>query len=201
MHGRDVINVRFAKLIAHGVKLTPKRFDHIHLNGLKIIQIRLGRREKSIAVDGAKNILYLLGDEIGHFNRRHPLRYIHGRRYHMNVSNVRRVVNALGSRPLLGTSFRDLYKLFVKLVLANPVKAKRKFPHGIPDAAKRKVEFKIGFDRLRADQFVWNVLNGHSCKVRWFPSYDALEDFLRGRGMRGKLFRSYEEFVLWKYGE
>jgi hypothetical protein len=115
---------------------------------------------------------------------------------------MRYVVKTLDKTMLVkGIPLGRLYEILVKLVRKNPEQAKRKFPHGIPDAANRKVEFKIGLDRLHGSQFVWNVLNGHDSKVRWFPSYDAIEDFIQGRKSKGKIFRSYKEFILWKYGQ
>jgi hypothetical protein len=129
--------------------------------------------------------------------RKNPLRHA----YQRHVSEMRYVIRELGGEPAKLASLSELYKSLVCIVKRKPNYAKKKFSYGVPDAIKHKVEFKIGLDRLHTSQFVWNILNGHNCKVRWFPSYDALEDHLRGRKSKGKVFRSYREFILWKYGQ
>jgi len=131
------------------------------------------------------------------YYRKNPLRHAHQR----HAYEMRFVLKALGVKSLKMSSLSELYESLVRSVRRNPKKAKRLFPFGIPDAVEHKTEFKIGLDRLHKSQFVWNILNGLKCKVRWFPSYDALESFLRGRKSKGKLFRSYKEFILWKYGQ
>jgi hypothetical protein len=114
---------------------------------------------------------------------------------------MRFVLKALGGKPPKKAALSELYGALVEQVKKNPSKARKMFPHGIPDAVRHKTEFKIGLDRLHKSQFVWDILNGHMCKVRWFPSYDALEDSIQGRKSKGKKFRSYKEFILWKYGQ
>jgi hypothetical protein len=112
---------------------------------------------------------------------------------------MRNILKTLGEKPPRNVPPEFLYDLLVQVVLKDPIEAKRKYPFGIPDAKNLKVEFKIGFDRLHNSQFIWNILNNHNCKVRWFPSYDALEESLRGSSYKGRIFESYRDFVLWKY--
>jgi hypothetical protein len=114
---------------------------------------------------------------------------------------MRHVIRTLGGKTPRAASSKELYSMLVKLVQKDRVTAKRKFPFGIPDAKNLKVELKIGFDRLHKSQFIWNILNGHDCKIRWFPSYDALERAIRGKLGVGKIFRSYRDFILWEYGK
>jgi hypothetical protein len=93
-----------------------------------------------------------------------------------------------------------LYDTMVQTVKSNPVKASELFLHGKPDASNIKTEFKVGFDRICRHQFVWNILNGYDCAIRWSASYDDIELALRGGINKTKLFNTYKDFVLWKYG-
>jgi hypothetical protein len=112
---------------------------------------------------------------------------------------MRYVIKTLGGIPPKNVAQGCLYDLLVDIVLKDEVTAKKKFPFGIPDAKNSKVEYKIGFDRLHRSQFIWNILNGHNCKIRWFPTYDDLEESLLGHSSNGKLFDSYKDFILWQY--
>lgn len=128
---------------------------------------------------------------------KHPSRYAHQR----HISEMKRAIYEISKqRPARLTSLEDVYDILVKVVQSNKRAAKKKFPHGIPDASESNVEFKVGFDRLHAGQFVRNILLGQTAKVRWFPSYDSIEKkFQTGRD-DSKVFQSYKEFILWRYG-
>lgn len=99
-----------------------------------------------------------------------------------------------------GMSLGDLYDVMVSVIRKKPILSSKKFPFGKPDAVNSKIEWKFGFDRLRGCQFVWNVLNGFNCKVRWAPSCDEFEKCIQGRKNSSRLFKSYRDFVIWKYG-
>jgi hypothetical protein len=135
--------------------------------------------------------------QVREWKRKHPAR----KARQGQQENMRFVIRTLGMEAPLNVSSDVLYDLLVQTVLKDPAVSKEKFPFGKPDARNRKVEYKIGFDKLHKSQFIWNILNGHDCRIRWFPSYDALEDAIEGRPFEGKIFRTYRDFILWEYGE
>jgi hypothetical protein len=128
---------------------------------------------------------------------KHPTRYAHQR----HVSEIKwAIYKILGERPKRLTSLEDLYPLLVTAVKTNRRKAKERFPHGIPDAENFNVEFKVGFDRLHSGQLVRDILFGQRTKVRWFPSYDSIEKKFKTGVDDSKVFQSYKDFILWRYG-
>lgn len=127
---------------------------------------------------------------------KHPTQYAHQR----HSSEIRRVIFEITKERPKGLSLEALYNLMVRVVRENKIKAARKFPHGIPDAEKSNVEFKIGLDRLHAGQLVKNILCGQKFQVRWFPSYDSIEKMFQTGEDESKVFQSYKEFILWRYG-
>jgi hypothetical protein len=128
---------------------------------------------------------------------KHPTRYAHQR----HTSEIKRAIYEItGERSQRGTSLENLYSLLIEVVKKNRIKAKKKFPHGIPDAEKSGVEFKIGLDRLHAGQLVRNILLGQKTRVRWFPSYDSIEKKFQTDRDDSKVFQSYKDFILWRYG-
>jgi hypothetical protein len=96
-------------------------------------------------------------------------------------------------------SLEDSYDMMVSVVQENREVAATKCAGGLPDAKNLKVEYKIGLDRIRANQLIWNVLNGHDCKIRWVLSYDDIERTLCGGVDNSVLFDSYRDFIMWRY--
>lgn len=119
-------------------------------------------------------------------------------RHSTEMRDVIRIIT--GVNPNRGVPLEDLYDSMVKAIKKNPSKAAKKFPFGKPDATKLKTEWKLGFDRLRSCQFVWNILNGADCKVRWASSCDELEKAITGKKNDSRVFKSYRDFVVWGYG-
>jgi hypothetical protein len=117
------------------------------------------------------------------------------------ASEIRRVIFILTGKSIQkGMDIGSLYDSMVSTIKKTSLKAANKFPFGRPDALIFKTEWKFGLDRLRSNQFVWNVLNGFDCKVRWASSCDVFEDSFNGHKNKSRLFNSYREFVVWEYG-
>ncbi len=95
------------------------------------------------------------------------------------------------------TEVRSLYHELREAVSSNELRAKKVLRGGNPDAREGYVEFKFGIDILRADQLISNILNGDLSKVRWLPSWDALEKILDGGLNDSSLFDSYYDFITW----
>lgn len=118
-----------------------------------------------------------------------------------HATELRNVIAYLtGKKTKRGEKLENLYDLMASSVKNNKRKAAKKFPFGKPDAFKEKVEWKFGFDRIRDCQFVWNILNGEDCQIRWAKSCDEFERAIRGKKNSSKLFKSYRDFVIWGYG-
>jgi hypothetical protein len=164
----------------------------------------LAHRDERKAAKAARSKVYWSKSE-----NKERRRLFHHRLYILNpvshavlrhASEIRAVIfKLIGSRPKRGLSLDVLYDSMMSLINEDREKAKKEFLHGIPDASVIKTEFKIGFDRLHREQLVWNVLNGHNCKVRWAKSYDDIERALRGEVNTSLLFDSYRDFILWRY--
>jgi hypothetical protein len=88
-----------------------------------------------------------------------------------------------------------LYYQLVDAVMNRDEKAREILRGGIPDAKDGWVEFKFGIDFLRADQLIADILEGRRSKVRWLPSWDALEKILEGGVNDSSLFDSYQNFI------
>lgn len=128
---------------------------------------------------------------------KHPTRYAHQR----HASEIKyALLKISGEKPAKLSSLEFLYEHLVVAVKRNKRKAAKKFPHGKPDAFSSGVEFKIGLDRLHSGQLVRDILIGQTTKVRWFPSYDSIERKFRTNYDKSKVFKSYKDFILWRYG-
>jgi len=117
-----------------------------------------------------------------------------------HITEIRKVIRLIGVLPESKFSLEALYDLMVKVINENLDKAHEILLAGVPDASAIKIEFKIGFDRLRSNQLIWNILNSNVGKVRWSPSYDDIEIALQGGPNKTRLFESYKDFIIWEYG-
>jgi hypothetical protein len=122
-----------------------------------------------------------------------------GRASFRRVGNKHELVVALqrmgAKRINKTTSVSCLYDALVTRVQLNKQRAKKLLKGGKPDAFVRRVEFKFGIDFLRADQLIFDILSSRAGKVRWFLSYDALEDALNGLNSGCILFSSYLRYL------
>jgi hypothetical protein len=119
--------------------------------------------------------------------------------YHM-IYSMRRITRDLtGVRPPLGITRGDTYDIMASAIRKHEAKAKRLFSSGRPDAGT--TEWKFGADRIKDDQFVWDVLHGTRAQIRHTDCTEDFELFFRTGVDRTKLFDSYRDFVVWGFGE
>jgi hypothetical protein len=102
----------------------------------------------------------------------------------------------MGATPQ-STEVNGLYLELREAVGENEAWAREILKGGHPDAREGYVEFKFGVDFLRSDQLISDILDGCRSRVRWLPSYDALEKILQGGPNDSSLFDSYQSYIIW----